>query len=308
MKRCLPFFVSLGLLLWAAPLKAQVATPSVDPAEPTRLAAASSWRFGGSAAMGSYYGHQETAATKTDATSFANSGLLVFQTGDMIFEAYGMGGDTTQEWDASSDLLYEAERGQSRVNLSVRGEGRVAVGLSSIQRSQDSRGVRRDQSGFGGSFGLRIGEGVFFAAGMNRMGEKVSGYDDKQWNEYLAGFALVYGSPESDFFRLEISGLSEPEVSDGDQLAQVHHKRTENIGELEVLVDNWLLSARSTTTKRFAALDGEEDQQSTQVRYGLGRRSLDFSWVLYRILADEREGDAWYKERYFKFTIGFGFL
>ncbi|MDT8446142.1 MAG: hypothetical protein RRB13_04525 [bacterium] len=299
----------VGLFLVVVPkVNAQVATPPIDPAEPTLISAASSWRFGGSMALGTDYGYQETQATKTDAKVTGPSALLVFSGKEVIWEFYNKSSDTAYEWDSTSDQLYQYTRSNQQLNLSVRGEGRVSVGLGAIARSDDSRGIQRKQSGFAGSFGVRIGDGFFLGAGMNRVTEKVADFEDKQWNEYMGGAGFAYGSPEKNMFRLEVSGTSEPEVSGGTSLEQVHHKRTRAIEEMEVLWHNYLVTVRAVQSKSFAALDGESDRQENQMRYGLGLRSLGFSWILYRTLADERVGDNWYKERYYKMTLGFGFL
>ena len=190
----------------------------------------------------------------------------------------------------------------------MRGEGRVSVGLGGISRAKESRGIFRQQSGFGGSFGFRLGEGFFGAVGMNRITEKVAAVEDKQWNEMLGGLALVYGDPDSSMFRLEGSLVSSPLVAGGTGLETIHHKTWEQNADLELLWSRWYLSAGSTTTKTFPALVREGDQHLTRIRYGLGYRKLSFSLIFYRTLADEQLGSKMYKERGYGATLGFGFL
>lgn len=300
--------LGIGLALSPSLVWGQVATPAIDPARPAKMGAASSWRFGPSVAVGSQYGGQQTNQQKVEGHGFGSTGSLVLQTSRVTVELASMSSDNQAVWDATSDLLYPSLQSDSSGFVAVRGEGRVSVGLGGISRSQESRGINRKQSGFGGSFGVRMGEGFFGAVGMNRITEKVANFEDKQWNEVLGGLGLVYGDPDSSMFRLEGSLATSPQVVGGTGLENVHHKTWEQNADLEVLWNRWYLSVGSTTTKSVSALANEGDQNLTRVRYGLGYRKLSFSLIFYRTLADEQSGDKMYKERAYGATLGFGFL
>ena len=305
-----PKHILILLLLCGLPLSvfAQIATPSIDPASPALLASAASWRFGTSVAVGSEYGFQETDLQKSASRGLGSTGLIAFQPTHVTTEIYALSGDQRSVWDASSDQLYPRSRKQTQVNLSVRGEGRVSVGLTGFNQEIDSRGVVRSQKGFGGSFGFRLGDGVFFGVGMNRHSETVLNSSDKQWNDYLAAVALAYGDPDSSMFRVEVGGQTSPLVLKGTGYEDVHYKTQKQFGDLEILWSRWFLSARSSSVKRFAALVGETDQTVQRIRYGLGYRSLSYSFIMYRTLADTKVATKEYRERYFQATLGIGFF
>ena len=303
-------FLTLLLLplLWFSPVWAQVAVPSIDPAEPVLVPAASSWRMGTSVGGGSHYGSQKTTQEKVANHEFGSYGLIVFQPTHVTTEIYATENDNQAQWDSTSDILYEYQHKEQRVNLAVRGEGRVSVGLGVLSRTWDSRGIERNHRGFGGSFGVRIGDGMYLAAGMNRVTEKIDSYEDKQWNETLGGLGFAYGDPDSSMFRLEGSMFTRPEVNKGETRADINPKQVQQIGDLEILLSRYLFSAKSTVTKTSAGVSGEADQELRQMRYGIGYRRLNFSWVLYRIQGTEAQGDKKHEQSYYKMTMGVGFL
>jgi len=286
----------------------QVATPSIDPSAPVWLASAGSWRFGTSLAVGNQYGSQETDVQKVAAHGLGTAGLIVFQPSHVTSEIYSLSGGQRAVWEASSDNLYIEKKSESRFNLSVRGDGRVSVGLGGISRKIDSQNVLRTQKGFGGSFGFRLGDGFYGGLGMDRLTESVVGEEDKIWSDYTGGLSLAYGDPDSSMFRFEVAGKMSPLVAKGDTFAAVHQKKTEQYADLELLWDRWFFSGRGLQTKRFATLSGEIDQQDTELRYGLGYRRLSVSLIFYRILVDTQGATGWYKERSYQATVAIGFL
>jgi len=303
------FFSVLFFCLMPLVGSAQIATPAIDPSEPTWLASAGSWRFGTSVALGSQSSYEKTDWQKVNSHGAGNNALIVFQPSHVTSEIYSLSGGKNLTWEASSDSLYIEERKESRFSLSVRGDGRVSVGLGAINREFNSRGVLRTQKGFGGSFGFRIGDGLYGGMGMDRLTEVTVGSKDKIWSDYAAGLALVYGDPDSSMFRFELGGKSSPQVlGAGSSFESVHRKQTKQYGDLELLWGRWFLSGRSTQTKRFAALPDEINQQSSEQRAGIGYRSLGFSVIFYGGQVEAKEKSSWYKERNFRANLAIGFL
>lgn len=302
------FLLLLLCFAWASPAWAQVATPSIDPGQPVQMAAASSWRMGSSIGLGTSYGRQTTSAGRYGDRAFGSQGLLVFQPTHVTTEIFGVSNDDQAQWDATSDLLYPYQHQEQRIGLSVRGDGRVSVGLGGLSRGWTSRGIERSQKGLSGSFGVRVGEGMFLATGVNRVTETVDGLEDKQWNETLAGWGFVYGSPESNMFRLEVSQFTTPEVIGGTTLAEINHRQVQQVGDLEILLSQYLFTAKGTLTKTTAVLAGEADRELFEKRFGLGYRSWGFSSMLYQVRAVQLEADKRHEVLYYKLTLGVGFM
>ena len=259
-------------------------------------------------------GSQSSSPSKTDKDQkviehqFDNYGILVFQPTHVTTELYATFDDNQAQWDSTSDLFYPYKHQEQRLNLAVRGEGRVSVGLGAVRRSWDNRGLLRQHKGFGGSFGVRIGDGMYLAAGMNRITEEVAEHEDKQWNEFLAGIGFAYGDPDSSMFRFEASMARVPEVIKGTVLADINQAQTEQVTDLEILLYRILFSAKNKVTKTLATLPDQADQELTQVRYGFGYRRLGFSWIFYQTRGVEGQGDNKHEQLYYKTTVGFGFL
>lgn len=311
MKKTLTFILSAAALVCMSSVAfGQVATPSIDPSLPTYTGSASSWRFGSTLAAQSFIGKEKTPTQSTpDKTKTKGAGgLLAWQPTQVTLEMSGVAGLVDPVWDASSDAVVEHLITEQKASISVRGKNRVSVGIDVREKATAVEDVTRSESAFGGSFGIRIGEGIYLGGGQEKVVEKVEGYQDKKWTNVYSGIGLRYGWPNASMFRMEYSMINRGGDDRGDGYFNVVPKMDRSIGSIETQF--WgLLFSYQYSKETEAALTGElGDRVQELARYGGGLRTDYFTVILYRADGKETIDAKEHLSKDWRLTVGFHFI
>ena len=295
---------------WSSLALGQVATPSLDPSLPSLTGSASSWRFGSTLGAQSFIGKEKTptGSTPDETKPKGAGGLLAWQPTQVTLEISGVAGLIDPVWDASSDAVTLHSINEQKASISVRGKNRVSVGIDFREKATDIESILRKESAFGGSFGIRIGDGVYLGGGQEKVVEKVEGYQDKKWTQVFSGLGVRYGWPNASMFRMEYALVNRGGDNRGEGYLNVMPEMNRAIGSVEAQF--WgLLFSYQYSKETEAALSGEPtDRVQELARYGGGLRTDYFTVILYRADGKETMDEKEHLSKDWRLTVGFHFI
>ncbi|PCI30755.1 MAG: hypothetical protein COB67_00980 [SAR324 cluster bacterium] len=291
-------------VFWSAVVQAQVATPSIDPALPTELPSAGSWRFGSVIAADTLFGERESDVEKVKLHPLGVSALVAWQPSQVTVELY-MAPETLQDdVDSSTDTFSESKQLKSYLSLSIRGENRVSVGVT-VRQLENKSTTKTTEKSFGGSVSVRVFGGLFIAAGLERVSSVRSGLDTLRWGKNLAGISLQLGDPFSKMLRLEASLRTSPEVKESTTSAIRHQKTADMQIAAEALFSGILLSYLNRSLVEGTGI-GEVTVESQRI--GAGYRGDNLTFMFYQYSGTETIGEKSYNEKKYQATFSLSFM
>lgn len=297
---------------------AQMVTPSIDPVIPTELAAANAWRIGSTFGGTGHFYYQEKDASNdaVSAKPVAASGMFAYQPGNFVAEFHYLSEtQKTDDIDGSSTTWQSSNKTEYSINLAIRGNRQVSVGVGYIGQ-QDEIDINSEKgvyslSAFEGSFSMRMFDGLFFwGAGMQRITEAVDISDDTlKYNKVLGGAAFHLGDPTETLFRVEGGFELIPETDSESGALDNKPKTTITQATVELMALNFLLSyniQQSVAAEEFF----DKDVINTDVRYGLGYKygGLTFSFYRNASKTEFKYDDSMIEYDNYQITIGYSFL
>ena len=289
-------------------VSAQVVTPSLDAGFPVDMSSAAGWRFGSALGVQTSFAKVSGETEEVDYHNVDTSVLFAYQPSNIITEFYWASPGTDYLWDSSTDSLSKTENGDGRFSLALRGERNVTVGIGYRIMDQDTTSDTINISLYEGSFSLRMLEGLYLAAGMQRVTEKFPTGDSRKWNRILAGVALQVGDPLKTMFRTEVSYQSSPESTIDDPTILPHRKTSRVQAGAELVWGSFLFSYQYQNTTLGAINTETEDQTVAKHRYGFGFKIGGATMGFYAGSGTRTAGDKELKSELYQGTLSFSFI
>ncbi|MFH2132656.1 MAG: hypothetical protein ABIK68_19920 [bacterium] len=287
---------------------AQVVTPLLDRAFPVEMASAAGWRFGSALGGQTAFASLEGETENVDTYNVDSSVLFSYQPSNIIAEFYWASPGTQYDWDYTSGSLYKNNNADGRFSLTLRGDNNVTLGIGYRIADQDTTSDTIKKSLYEGSFSLRMLDGLYLAAGMQRVTEKFASGDSRKWNRMLAGAAIQIGDPLKRMFRTEASFQTSPETTADNPAIQPHRKTSRVQASAELLFDRFLFSYQYQNTTLGAIELETEDQTVIKHRYGIGIKLGSALLGFYAGQGTQTAGEKELKMTSFQGTLSFGFI
>lgn len=301
--------IVLICFLWSTAGFAQVVTPSIDPALPSELSSAVAWRFGSAFGIKTVSGKEITATDNTGYYSNNSAALFAYQPGNIVMEIYGASVTEQHNWDPSTDILAKTLGSHGRLNLSIRGEKRVSVGIAFETGLNKNTANSMNTTAYEGSFSLRFMENFYLAAGLQRMTENHSAAGIRKWNRILSGIAFQAGDPFSSMFRVEVSYKTSPELEFQDQpTVEYRPAMADSKVVAELLFRGFLFSYRFQKVILSAGDESSQERNIDTSRYGVGYKFGSFLLGWYRFAGVDKMGKKRMETEKYQATISFGFI
>ncbi len=301
-------YLLLLFTIFSASVSAQIVTPSLDAGFPVEMASAAGWRFGSALGVQTSFAKVTGETDEADYHNVDSSVLFAYQPSNIITEFYWASPGTYYSWDSSADTLSKTDNGDGRFSLALRGERNVTVGIGYRIADQDSTSDTVNISLYEGSFSLRMLDGLYLAAGMQRVTEKFDTGDSRKWNRILGGVALQVGDPLTTMFRTEVSYQSSPESTVDDPTISPHRKTSQIQACVELLWDSFLFSYQYQNTTLGAINTETEDQTIAKHRYGIGFKMGSVTMGFYAGGGTRTAGDKELKSELYQGTLSFSFI
>jgi len=231
------FLTLLTVLILPFSIFGQVAAPSLNPFQPSKLAATSTWRYASTIGFEQENSKGETDV-RTNGTDWLQSGdqdlrdstgLMAFRWDPVTLEISSNNySDSYVRVDGSPDV--QSEFRNVDINLSYRID-LISVGLSQKQRTskitQNNQTFNEDkEKSTGLSFDWMINEILFLAAGIDRVSvEKTDTNVGNEWDQSTVGVAVVSGYPGLEVFSFEMFYQYSPESLSEAEGALAEHKQ-----------------------------------------------------------------------------------
>jgi hypothetical protein len=272
------YLIIISSIIFSSQVLAQIATPSLDTSKKTDLAAASSWRFYSSIAIGYSSGSGKIKSNSTTIAEFDQTyteALIAIQLWDLTFE-YGVNPEFKRTTEISSPTETQVtQTEQSQSNLAYRINQNISIGASSRNwkfddNSDTSTDGLNNESGIGQESATGYGLSVslldifFFAYGVVNVEHKADGYEDNEWQDQYQGVSILTGGG----LRIEWSKIESPEAEKTGAVS--HSQYTDTRITVEYLFDEWLFSYQNQDYVIKSIGDDGEDIEYEYVTYGLG--------------------------------------
>lgn len=271
------YFIIFCSIIFSSQAYAQIASPSMDPSQKTDLAAASSWRFYSSIALGYRSGSGKIKSNSSTIAEFDQTyteALLAAQLWDLTFE-YSVNPEfkRTSEINSTKETLI-TQTEQSQFNLAYRITQNISIGASSRKwefddNSDPSTSGSKNETGNGQENASGLGISVslldlfFFAYGVDDVKHKADGYKDNEWQDQYQGVSIFTDGG----LRIEWSQIESPESEKTGAVS--HNQYTDTRISVEYLVGEWLLSYQSQDYV-VRPIGSGDDVEYEYVTYGLG--------------------------------------
>jgi len=301
-------YLLLLVTIFSVNVSAQIVTPSLDAAFPVEMASAAGWRFGSAVGVQTSFAKITGETEESDYHNVDSSVLAAYQPSNIITEFYWATPGIYYLWDSSADTLNKTKNGDGRFSLALRGERNVTVGIGYRIVDQDASSDTVDKSLYEGSFSMRMLDGLYLAAGMQRVTEKFDTGDSRKWNRILGGVAIQIGDPLNTMFRTEASFQTSPESTVDDPTILPHRKTSRIQAAVELLWDAFLFSYQYQNTTLGAINTETDDQTIARHRYGFGFKMGSATIGFYARSGTRTAGDKELKTELYQGTLSFSFI
>ncbi len=301
-------YLLLLVTIFSVNVSAQVVTPSLDGAFPVEMASAAGWRFGSTLGGQTSFGKVDGETEKADYHNIDSSFLLAYQPSNIVAEFYWASPGTFYQWETETDTLNETNNGDGRFSLTLRGEKNVTIGIGYRIADQDTTSDTINKSLYEGSFSLRMLDGLYLAAGMQRGTEKFHTGESRKWNRILTGVSLQVGDPLKNLFRTEVSFQTSPESSVDDPAIKPHRETSRIQAAAELLWGAFLFSYQYRNTTLGAVGTEIDDQIVARHRYGIGLKIGSATLGFYAGGGTRTAGDKVLKTQLYQGTLSLNFI
>jgi len=271
------YLVIFSCIILSPQLFSQISTPSLDTTKKSDLAAASSWRFHSSLAIGYRSGSGKIKSNDTTIAEFDQTyteATLAHQLMDLTFEY-----SVNPEFKRDTEITASGEKQvtkteQTQYNLAYRINQNISIGVSSRSWKFDdntdasSDGLRNEtgigeESAIGMGLSIRLLDIIFIAYGVEDVEHQADGYQDNEWQDQYQGISILTDGG----LRLEWSKIASPE---SDKTGAVYHNQsTDTKMTIEYLLAEWLFSYQTQNYVIKSKNDGK-DIEYEYVTYGIG--------------------------------------
>ncbi|MBT5989972.1 MAG: hypothetical protein HOG71_03880 [Bacteroidetes bacterium] len=307
------FLIIFFCIVLSPQLFAQISTPSLDTTKKSDLAAAASWRFHSSLAIGYRSGSGKIKSSDTTVAEFDQTyteAILAHQLNGLTFE-YGV----NPEFKRNTEIIVSSEKQvteteQTQFNLAYRVNQNISIGASSRTWKFDdntdtaSAGLKNEtgigeESGIGMGLSLRLLDIIFIAFGVEDLEQQVDGYQDNEWQDQYQGISILTDGG----IRLEWSKIESPESEKTG--AVYHNQSTDTKVTVEYLLDVWLLSYQ-TQSYVIKPQNGGRDIEYSYITYGFGM-TADQGLSFNISMTDGTESEEEYEIKVYRIGLAYNY-
>lgn len=280
------FLISFFFFTFSFTTLGQVVTPSLDPVLPDTMPMAVGWRqnnvVGGGFMMGSGQTEKNFQEENKTILSASNEYLFDFRIRNFSIEGYYSPFETRRYQNSSFDGF---QRTSTHAMIVVNTE---YVSIGAVKKVWETEYTNRTKTVKSGSFGaglsFKMFEWLFIGAGKERETEFESDKVKNYWMNTYAGWAMIFGTPESSQFRFEYVQITSPYAIKSAQglpdttdyrEENIHYKTRENRFSVELKVQEWLFSYYTSniavdTDYTITDIGTIENTKYRPTRYGFG--------------------------------------
>ncbi len=243
------------LSLFATPLRAQIASPSLDLSFPTAAPAAAGWRTQMAVFGGYQEGTGQRRAQNIDVFEYSSVKSDVGFTvpvWNAVLEASAA--NFTQKTNVSASpgtVPLQGSTNQLRLAMGDQDWASVGVGVREIRQTDffdvANPKLQRTQSTIDGSVSFRFAESIYLGLGGSKVRQRSPLFVDLVYKETFGGIGLVLGTPGETQFRFETGSRKSPTieaVATTTKGAAWHSAERSKYAEVELLIRGLLFSGR----------------------------------------------------------------
>ena len=313
------------MLLSTAILRAQVATPPLDPTMRVMMPAASSWRYvreikdqnkkkgGVTLSVATSGGSLEEDGGTGKSTSQGNQLLMMAKTENVNIEAYSSGksvaaNTTVQEYSCTTACAYydvEEETttkiSEAQFNFAYLKKKISYGGFYHTVETEKEGGKPLKKTGTGASITVQLEKVFFLAVGLENVKQTGKDLPENSWNNRTYAASLMAGTPKETQIRVEYSNkLSNESITESETTNNnVHQKYFDTTLTAEVKMGKTVFSVQNRTLDIRENLDeGKpfDKTQTTSIGFAI---SPDKEGLIYGAYVSSQKNTKGYSSGYY---------